>query len=160
MIKTIRNLSIIFFCHGYSGLSFDGPMLYSAYGKCPWYSYIEMLLHGKNMMPYHFINRQDMMYTVMQYFCQKFLFTCSHFGFYYKDLKPEQTEWKCPQFQKNTWQRYKCAKKHSKTRINRFNRWNNEPLVQGDSTVIPPSWEIPAREVRIIDFSKVEIVQI
>lgn len=27
MIKTIRNLSIIFFSHGYFGLSFDGAML-------------------------------------------------------------------------------------------------------------------------------------
>ena len=66
---------------------------------------------------------------------------CSNCGYYYKDLKQEQTEWKCPQCHTTHDRDINAAKNIRKQGLNDLideimNLWD-----RGDSTVILLSWE-------------------
>jgi putative transposase len=67
--------------------------------------------------------------------------TCNNCGYYYEDLKIEQTEWKCPNCPETHDRDINAAKNIQKQGINdlideTMNLWNG-----GDSTVIILSWE-------------------
>ena len=67
--------------------------------------------------------------------------TCSNCGYYYKDLKREQTEWTCPKCQKTHDRDINAAKNIKKQGLidlieETMNLWN-----RGDSTVILLSLE-------------------
>ena len=64
--------------------------------------------------------------------------TCNNCGYYYKDLKPGQKEWKCPQCQKIHDRDINASKNILKQGLidETMNLWD-----RGDSTVILLSWE-------------------
>ena len=64
--------------------------------------------------------------------------TCNNCGYYYKDLKPGQKEWKCPQYQKIHDRDINASKNILKQGLidETMNLWD-----RGDSTVILLPWE-------------------